>query len=149
MERKRTKKVQAVPEGMRTVTPYLLVDDAEGLIKFLKNAFGAELTYKMKAEGKIMHATVKIGDSVMMLSDVPEPYAPTTCQLYLYVEEVDKVYKRAVKAGAAEIREPLTEFYGDRSGAVKDSWGNTWWIATHVEDVSEEEVKRREKEFRK
>jgi PhnB protein len=141
-------KVQPIPPGMSSVTPFLLVEDAKGLIEFMKNAFNGELTYIMEAEGKVMHATVKIGNSILMTSDVPEPYQPMPSQLYLYVEDIDAVYKKALDAGGTSLREPITEFYGDRSGAVKDKWGNQWWIATHVEDVSEEEIRKREKEFR-
>ncbi len=150
MEKKNnSKKVKPIPKGFGTVTPFLLTHDAAGLIKFLKNAFGGEQTYIMKADGKVMHATVKIGNSVVMTSDAPEPYQPMPCQLYLYVEDVDSVYKKAIKAGATSMREPVTEFYGDRAAAVKDAWNNHWWIATHVEDVSDEDLKKREKEFRK
>jgi PhnB protein len=151
MENKRStiKKVSPVPKGMNTITPFILVNNAKGLIKFMKKAFDGELTYIMEAEGKVMHATVKIGNSIVMLADVPDPYEVMTCQLYLYVEDMDSVYKKALKAGGTSLREPITEFYGDRSGAVKDEWGNHWWIATHVEDVSEEEIKKREKEYRK
>jgi PhnB protein len=152
MEKKGTstrKKVRAVPKGMHTVTPFLLVENAAGFIKFLKNGFGGEQTYIMKAEGKVMHATVKIGDSILMVADVMEPQHPMPAQFYLYVEDMDMVYKKALKAGATSLREPLDEFYGDRSGAVRDEWGNHWWIATHTEDVSEEEIRKREKEFRK
>jgi PhnB protein len=141
-------KVQPIPPGMSSVTPFLLVEDAKGLIEFMKNAFNGELTYIMEAEGKVMHATVKIGNSILMTSDVPEPYQPMPSQLYLYVEDIDAVYKKALDAGGTSLREPITEFYGDRSGAIKDKWGNHWWIATHVEDVSEEEIRKREKEFR-
>jgi PhnB protein len=115
----------------------------------MKKAFDGELTYIMEAEGQVMHATVKIGDSIIMLTDVMGNHEPMPCQLYLYVDDMDSMYKKAVKAGGTSLREPMTEFYGDRSGAVKDEWGNHWWIATHVEDVSEAELKKREKEWRK
>jgi PhnB protein len=152
MERKTSntrRKVRAVPKGMSTITPFLLVNNAKGLIKFLKKAFDGELTYIMEAEGQVAHATVKVGDSIIMLADAMEPNKPMSCQLYLYLEDMDTVFKKALKAGGTSLREPITEFYGDRSGAVKDEWGNIWWIATHVEDVSEEELKKREKEWRK
>jgi PhnB protein len=148
-KKKIAKKVKAIPSGMSSVTPFLLVNDAAGFIKFIKNAFDGELTYIMKAEGKIMHATVKIGNSILMIADRMDPYPSMPCQLYLYVEDMDTVYKKALKAGGTSLREPITEFYGDRAGAVQDTWGNHWWIATHVEDVSEEEIKKREKEMRK
>ncbi len=144
-----TKKVKPVPKGMRTVTPFLRVSNAKGLIKFLKKAFDGELTYIMEVEGQVMHATVKIGDSVIMITDVMDNQEIMPAQLYLYLEDVDAVYKKTLKAGATSMREPLTEFYGDRSAGLKDEWGNQWWIATHVEDVSDAEIKKREKEWRK
>lgn len=149
MEPTKNKNVKAIPEGMHSVTPFIMVKNAEGLIDFLKEAFDAKQTYMMKAEGEVMHATVTIGDSVIMLSDAMDPYQPMPCQLYLYVEDIDKIYDQAVEAGATSIREPRDEFYGDRSAGVKDDWGNIWWVATHIEDVSEEEIKKREEEFRK
>jgi PhnB protein len=148
-KKKTPKKVKPIPSGMNSVTSFLLVKDAAGLIKFMKSAFGGELTYIMKSQGQIMHATVKIGNTTLMIADAMEPYPPMPCQLYLYVEDMDTVYKKALKAGGTSLREPITEFYGDRAGAVQDAWGNHWWIATHVEDVSDEEIKKREKEMRK
>jgi PhnB protein len=145
----KTKKVKPIPEGMCSITPFLLVNDAAGLLEFLKKAFGGQPTYELKAEEKVMHATVKIGNSILMVADVPAPYSPMPCQLYLYVEDIDAVYKKALAAGGASVREPITEFYGDRSAALLDAWGNKWWIATRVEDISEEELIIREKEARK
>jgi len=145
-----TQKVQPIPEGMNSVTPFLPVKDAEGLIEFIKKAFDGRLTYILKEEdNKVMHATMKVGNSIIMLCDVMPPQEPMPCQLYLYVKDADAVFRQAISAGGSSIREPLTEFYGDRSGGVKDKWGNHWWIATHVEDVSEEEIRRRSKEFMK
>ncbi len=144
-----TQKVQPIPEGMSSITPFLHVDNAKGLIEFLQNAFDGELTYILEADGEVTHATVKIGNSVLMIADVMEPNKAMPCQLYLYVEDIDAVYRQALEAGGNSLREPVTEFYGDRSGGVKDAWGNLWWIATHVEDVSEEEIGRRAEEFRK
>lgn len=138
------KSVRAVPEGYHTITPYLVVDNAQALIEFIKNAFDAKVSFVTKRDDdKIMHAEVSIGDSFLMLADTMEGMAAQTAMLYLYLEDVDSVFQRAVKVNATTVREPRTEFYGDRAGAVKDEWGNTWWIATHVEDVDQQELERR------
>ena len=100
-------------------------------------------------DGKIMHATAKIGDSIIMVADEMDRFPATSSMLYLYMDDVDTVYQKAIKAGGESLREPTNEFYGDRSAGVKDAWGNQWWIATHIEDVDEEEMERRAKEFRK
>jgi PhnB protein len=142
--------VKAIPEGFHTVTPFLVPQDAPKFISFLEKAFGGDLTYIMKhGSGQVMHATVKVGDSLLMITDATDALKPKPTMLYLYVEDVDAAYKKAVKAGAISKREPLDEFYGDRSGCVEDPWGNTWWIATHVENVDEEEMTRRAKDFDK
>lgn len=142
------KKANPIPEGFHTVTPFLMVDNASGFIDFVQNAFGGKVTYKMKSDdGKVMHATVKVGDSTLMISDPTERYGPVTSMLHLYVNDVDTVYQRALKANATAIRQPTDEFYGDRSAGVKDQWGNQWWIATHIEDVSDAEMKKRMKEY--
>jgi uncharacterized glyoxalase superfamily protein PhnB len=136
--------VNPIPEDYHSVTPYLKVRDASGLIDFLRQAFDAEERDRMeRPDGKIMHAEVRIGDSVVMLGDVAEGEAPMPTTLNLYVEDVDATYRRALAAGATSVREPADQFYGDRSGGVQDPFGNQWWISTHVEDVSPEEVRRR------
>lgn len=146
MKSSNSNSVQAVPSGFRTVTPFLVVDDAPAFIEFLKHAFGGQLQFRMdQDDGKIMHATVQIGDSIIMITDTMEGMPPQPAMLYLYLEDVDAVFKQAVKAKATTIQEPRNEFYGDRAGAVKDAWGNTWWIASHVEDVSQQELERRAK----
>jgi PhnB protein len=146
----KSKSVRAVPEGYSTVTPYLIVDEAAKLIEFIKNAFDGKVTFiTHRDDKKIMHATVKIGDSTIMISDTMEDNKTQTSMLYLYLENADAIYKKAIQAKATSVHEPTTEFYGDRAGAVKDSWGNIWWIATHVEDVSDEELKRRATEFQR
>lgn len=146
----KSKSVRAVPEGHHTVTPYLVVDNAQGLLEFIQSAFNGNVTFVTKMDnGKIMHATVAIGDSLVMISDTMEGMEAHTAMLYLYLEDVDSVYKQAVQAKATPVREPVTEFYGDRAGAVKDPWGNLWWIATHVEDVDPDELERRTTEMMK
>jgi PhnB protein len=147
---KKNKSVRAVPEGFETVTPYLVVDNAQKLIDFIKNAFNGEVTFiSNRDDNKIMHATVKIGSSTIMISDTMEGMQAQTAMLYLYLEDVDGVFKKATQAKATSIVEPKNEFYGDRAGAVKDEWGNVWWIATHVEDVGPEELERRSQEVQK
>lgn len=137
-------KTQSRPEGFHTVNPYLIVKGAAQLLDFLAKAFGAEqVGERFKGpDGSIMHAAIRIGDSMVEVSDAPEPASAT---LHMYVEDTDGVYKRAMEAGATSLREPMTTFYGDRSAGVKDPCGNSWWLACHVEDVSQEELLRRMK----
>lgn len=136
--------VKAIPDGYHTVTPFITVEDANGLLEFLGKAFGAERRYFIEAPGgKVGHAEVTIGDSVVMVADPDERDIRATVSIHLYVEDVDRVFKTAVDAGASVVAEPETHFYGDRSGAVTDRWGNRWYISSHVEDVSEEELKKR------
>jgi PhnB protein len=137
--------VKPIPEGYRTYTPYYVVDGASQFIDFLKKAFGAEETMRMPAPGgKIGHAEVRIGDSMVMLADHnPSEHAAKQMSGLLYVADADSVFKKAVAAGAQGVRPPENMFYGDRMGGVVDKWGNYWSIATHIEDVSPEEIKRR------
>jgi PhnB protein len=131
--------VQKRPEGFHTVNPYLVVNGAARIIEFLKQAFDAEdVGQPFKApDGTIMHAAMRIGDSIVEIGDSPEPMP---MNLHVYVDDVDGTYRRAIGAGAVSVREPETTFYGDRSAGVKDPGGNTWWLACHVEDVSDEEI---------
>jgi len=136
--------VQPIPEGYHTVTPYLIVQGAAQLIDFLKQAFDAEEILRMaQPDGTITHAEVKIGDSRMMMSESTGDFKPMPAMLHLYVEDMDAVYRQALQAGATPLREPEDQFYGDRTGGVQDSSGNQWWLATHIEDVSAEEMARR------
>jgi len=137
--------VNPIPEGFHSVTPYLTVPGLAKTIEFLKQAFGAEVKEINESGGMIRHAEVKIGDSPIMMGepDPKGPYAPRPCNLYLYVPDVDAVYARAIAAGGKSLREPKDEFYGDRGAGVEDPSGNYWWIGTHIEDVSPEELKRR------
>ena len=143
--------VKPVPQGYHTVTPYLVVDGAEKIIRFVKEAFGAQPVFEPMArpDGKIMHAEFKIGDSVVMLADTSERAQATSDMLYLYVPNVDAVYQKALKAGGKSLMEPMDQFYGDRSGSVMDPAGNRWFIATHIEDVSPAELKKRAAEYMK
>jgi len=145
-----SKSVRAVPEGFHTVTPYLIVDGAASLIEFIKNAFDGKVTFITLEENKrVMHATVQIGNSIIMISDTMEGMSAQTAMLYLYLDNVDAVYKKAITAKGTAVQPPKDEFYGDRAGAVKDQWGNVWWIATHVEDVDEAELDKRAKKASK
>jgi PhnB protein len=141
--------VKPIPEGFHTITPYLIVENASGLIDFITKAFNGQVTYIMKGEDnkQVIHATVKIGDSVLMISDIMNDMEPITAMLYLYVEDVDSIYKQALDAGGVSTRELRNEFYGDRAGAIKDAWGNNWWVSTHVEDVSNAELSRRKEQM--
>jgi uncharacterized glyoxalase superfamily protein PhnB len=133
-----------IPEGHSTVSPYLIVPGAAKVIDLLTQAFGAkELFRSERGQGVIAHAEVKIGDSVIMLSDASPEFPAMPAMVHVYVQDVDAAYARAVRAGATSVREPSDQFYGDRSGGVKDSGGNVWWIATHKEDVSPDELARR------
>jgi PhnB protein len=121
-----------------------VVQGAGKLIDFLKAAFDAQETFRMlQPDGSIGHAELRIGNSMIMLGEANEQYKARPANLQVYLEDVDGVYARAVAAGATPVMEPANQFYGDRRGGVQDLCGNNWWIATHVEDVSEEEMKRR------
>ena len=136
--------VNPIPEGYRTVTPYLVVEGAATVLDFVKQAFGAEEKFRMEApDGKIGHAEAQIGDSMVMLGDAGEEHPAMPAMIHLYVDDCDATYERALAAGATSEREPTDQFYGDRSAGVRDSAGNLWWIATHVEDVPEEEMAKR------
>ncbi len=138
-----------VPDGYHTVTPYLTVRGAPKVIEFLRQAFGAEISHEpiKRPDGTIMHAQVTIGDSRIMIAEESEMAKATESSLYLYVPNVDSVYQRAIKAGGNTIMEPTDMFYGDRSGGVKDPSGNSWFIATHKEDVAPQELQKRAEAF--
>lgn len=144
-----------IPAGYHTVTPYLTLDDAAEAIEFYKDAFGATERVRMEApNGKIGHAELEIGDSLVMLADAmpqsttksPRELGGTTAGVFLYVENVDGVVKQATKAGATITQEVADMFWGDRFGSVKDPYGHIWSIATHVEDLTPAEIADRAKE---
>jgi PhnB protein len=139
--------VKPIPEGYHTITPYLIVEGVPKLIDFLKSVFGAEEMERFTdSEGEVMHAEVRIGDSVLMMGGAKGDWKAMPASLYIYVKDTDAAYNRALQAGATSINEPSDKFYGDRNAGVKDPFGNLWFIATHVEDVSREEMKRRSEE---
>ena len=144
--------VKPIPDGYHTATPYLVVKGAAKAIEFYKNAFGAKELMRMAGpDGGIMHAELKIGDSIIMMGEEnlqrgtrsPESLGGSPMSLYLYVEDCAKVFDQAVGAGAAATTPVTDQFYGDRSGAVKDPFGHSWHIATHKEDVSMDEIRKR------
>ena len=143
-----------IPEGYHTLTPYLAVDNAAEAIEYYKKAFGAKERLRMETpDGGIGHAELDIGDSLVMLSDPfpqattrpPKELGGTSASVFMYVEDVDAVVKRAVDAGATVTMEVADQFWGDRFGTVSDPFGHLWSIATHVEDVSPEEMAERAK----
>jgi uncharacterized glyoxalase superfamily protein PhnB len=137
-------RVRTIPEGYHSVTPYLIVEGASRLIDFMKQAFGAhEIERMAMPDGTIRHAEVKVGDSMIMMGEAGGEWKAMPFSLYLYVDDADAVYRRALQAGATSLMEPADQFYGDRNAGVKDPSGNLWWIATHKEDVAPEELKKR------
>jgi len=149
---------KAIPEGYHTVTPHLVIKDADKAVEFYKTAFGAEEVFRMPGpDGKtIMHAEIKIGNSHVMLNDEmpdygavgPQSIGGTPVTLHIYVNDVDSFFKRAIQAGAKEEMAVADMFWGDRYGKLVDPFGHKWSVATHKEDVSPEECARRmEKEF--
>jgi PhnB protein len=147
-----TSKVKPIPEGYHSITPYLIVDDAAGAIAFYKKAFGATERMRMAAPGgKIGHAEIQVGDSVIMLADEhpemgarsPRSIGGSPVSILLYVEDVDAQARKAVGAGAKELRPVTDQFYGDRAGSFEDPYGHQWHIHTHKEEVSPEEMDKR------
>ena len=147
-------RVKEIPQGFHTATPYLTVTDGARAIDFYKRAFGAEERFRMDApDGKIGHAELKIGDSIIMLSDEmpqgccrsPQALGGTAVNIFLYLKDVDRVFQQAVAAGA-KVAMPVSDmFWGDRFGQVTDPFGHSWSLATHREDVQPEELRKRAK----
>lgn len=144
-----------IPDGYHSVTPYLIVKDAARAIAFYEQAFGAKELFRMaEPDGRVGHAELQIGDSRVMLADEhpeiqargPQSSGGSPVTIHLYVEDVDATVARAVAAGAQLTRPVADQFYGDRNGGLTDPFGHTWWVATHTEDVSEEEMERRARE---
>ena len=146
------KAVSPIPAGHPAVSPYLIVDDAPRALEFYKKAFGArELMRHAGPDGRIGHAEIRIGDSIVMLADEhleinaksPKTVGGTPVRLHLYVKDVDAVARQATAAGAKTVRPVQTQFYGDRNGMLEDPFGHQWHVSTHVEDVSPAELRRR------
>jgi len=143
--------VKPIPEGYHSLTPYLIVKGGADAIEYYKKAFGAIELFRFEHEGSIGHAEMKIGDSPFMLGDEkpemgyrsPNSAGYTPVSLMIYVEDVDTIYKQAIEAGGKEVKPLQDQFYGDRSGTLTDPFGHVWTVATHKEDVSQEEMDRR------
>lgn len=140
--------VNPIPEHLETVTPYLCVKGGLKLIEFLKNSFDATVLGMLVKDGFVRHAQVKVGTSVIMISDVMPGFDTTPAMLYVYVNDVDATFKKAVAAGGKSEFEPANQFYGDRSGCVSDGFGNKWCIASRIEDLSYEEIEQRTPKYK-
>ena len=139
--------VQPIPEGYNAVMPYLLVDGVDRWLEFVCAAFGAVVIEKVPgADGRTTHAEVRIRESVVMAGQARPEHPAQATMLYHYVPDVDSVYAKALTAGGESVQELTNTFYGDRTAAIKDPGGHTWYLATHVEDVSHEEMTRRNAE---
>ncbi len=138
-----------IPPGYHSVTPYLIVNGVADLIEFAKLVFGAKETRRsLGSSGQIQHARIRIGDSHIMMGEPESGSRSMPAVLYVYVEDVDRTFERALEAGATALREPADQFYGDRNAGVRDHCGNEWWIARHVEDIDPDELSRRTVKFR-
>jgi PhnB protein len=145
-------KVNPIPEGYHSVTPYLSIKGAAAAIDYYKEVFGATELFRMGGpDGKVGHAEIKIGNSPIMLADEypdmefvsPQTLGGTPVGLMIYVDDVDTMFKQAISRGAKEVKPLQNQFYGDRSGTLKDPFGHVWTVATHIEDVAPEEMERR------
>ena len=141
--------VKAIPDGYHSVQPYLHIRGAAQAIEFYKQAFGATEIMRMpQPDGRLGHAEIRIGDSVVMLADEfpergvhgPQHYGGAPMTLMFYTEDCDAIYQKAVAAGAKSLREPTNQFYGDRMAGIEDPFGFQWYVATHVKDMSPEEM---------
>jgi len=139
--------VKPIPENYPRVSPYLIVSDVEETMGFVEYVFNGKVREKMTTpDGSVNHGEMNIGDSVIMMGKASADYPTLNAMLYIYVEDTDAAYKRAIEKGAVSVMEPANQFYGDRNAGVKDKDGISWWFATHVEDVSPEEMMRRNEE---
>jgi PhnB protein len=150
------KKAQAIPKGYHTVTPSLVIAGAARAIDFYKKALGAEEVMRFPGpDGQIMHAEIKVGDSPIMLSDEipdmgakgPRSIGGTPVSFFIYGENVDAAWKRAIDAGAKEVVPLADQFWGDRGGCVEDPFGHRWWLAQHVQDLTPEEIRKAAEAF--
>jgi PhnB protein len=143
-----------IPEGYHSLTPNLIVANGLEALDFYEQAFGAEVIRKLVMDGKLMHSELRLGDSIFSISDpfedfgmaAPRAGEPISSSILIYTEDVDALYDRAIAAGASELNRPSDQFHGDRAGSLKDPYGHRWMLATHTEDMSEEEMQRRTEE---
>jgi uncharacterized glyoxalase superfamily protein PhnB len=138
-----------IPEGYPQVSPYLIVDEPAALIEFMANVLGAKETRRHEDDkGRIAHAEMRIGESVIMMGGATEQWPAAPAAMYVYVEDTDAAYQRGLAAGATSLQEPADQFYGDRSAGIRDRFGNQWFLGTHLgEKVSEEEMAKRSQEY--
>jgi PhnB protein len=140
----------AIPTGFHSVTPNLTVDGGPAAIDFYRRAFGAEVGRRLDAGGKVMYAELRIGDSIVTVNDelpefdskAPDPDHPVSISLTIYCEDTDALYAQALAAGATQVREPSDAFFGDRVGTLRDPFGHKWAIATHLRDMTSEELEQ-------
>jgi PhnB protein len=143
-----------IPDGFHAVTPSLNVDRGLEALDFYERAFGGTTERRLVMDGKLMYGEVRIGGSLVMVSDAfpefgsvaPDPEQPVPASLMIYTEDVDALYARAIEAGAIAVNEPADQFHGDRAGSLRDPFGHRWMLATHTEDMSEAEMQRRMEE---
>ena len=143
--------VKSIPDGYHSVTPYLIIQGAADAIEFYKKAFGATELFRMEHEGKVGHAEIKIGDSPIMLADEhpemghvgPKTLGGSPVGIMIYVDDVDTIFNQAIESGGEQVKPLQDQFYGDRSGTLKDPFGHVWTVATHKEDVTPEEMDKR------
>ena len=146
--------VKPIPDPYRSLTPNLTVDRGLEALGYYERAFGAEVVRKLVMGGKLMHSELRIGDSIVSVSDPFEDFGlaapvagrPVSSSILIYTEDVDALYDRAIAAGATELNRPSDQFHGDRAGSLRDPYGHRWMLATHTEDMSEEEMQRRTEE---
>ena len=138
--------VQNPPKGYHTITPQTIVEDAHATLDFIKAVFDASIEEVYEGDGVVHHAQARIGDSLIMIATASEDFPAFPFMLNVYVDDVDAAFAKAVQQDATPLREPADQFYGDRTGGVVDSQGNQWWMSTHIEDVSEDELRRRMEE---
>jgi PhnB protein len=136
--------IHHIPEGFHSVTPYLIVEDAEALVEFILKTFDAEEKSRfLDSDGKIMNAELRVEGSLIELSDASPAWPALPAALHVYVPDVDATYRKALAAGATSLEPPADKFYGDRSASVRDATGVTWYLATHIENLSAAEIERR------
>jgi PhnB protein len=142
--------IETTPKGWHSIIPCLAVPDAARLICFLKQAFsGSEQTRITRPDGTVLYAELRLGDSLVLISDPKDGWKPRPSMINFYVSDVDATFRQAVAAGAKPVREPADMFYGDRQACVRDVAGNDWWITTHIEDVPADEIQKRATAFYK
>ena len=135
--------VNPIPDNYPRVIPYLIIKDVVKMQQFLKDVFDAIIIETMAlADGTVNHGEVRIGDSVIMMGKASDDYPPKPSMIYIYVEDVDAIFKKAISLGAKSIMEPADMFYGDRNGGFEDEQGISWWVASHIKDVSKEEMQK-------